>query len=100
MGGALRRPTKFNCGATLQQSSNIFYQKFVKIVSSGGCGEEKGLKGKRNRRSRLRIRSAPLRGASLPTKFFALEIKTKKEDTSGPPARAQNAPLKMKSVIP
>jgi hypothetical protein len=40
--------------ATLQQSSNIFYQKFVKIVSSGGCGEEKGFKGKGNRRSRLR----------------------------------------------
>jgi hypothetical protein len=41
MGGALRRPTKFDCGATLQQSSNIFYQKFLKIVSVGGCGEEK-----------------------------------------------------------
>ena len=61
MGGALRRPTKFDCGAALQQSSNLFYQKFVKIksktyiVSVGGCGEEKGFKGKRNRRSRLRI---------------------------------------------
>jgi len=71
MGGALRRPTKFNCGATLQQSSNIFYQKFLKIVSVGGCGKEKGFKGKGNCHSRLRIRSAPLRGASLSAKFFA-----------------------------
>jgi hypothetical protein len=48
----------FRNSATLQQSSNIFYQKFLKIVSVGGCGEEKGFKGKRNRRSRLR-RSLP-----------------------------------------
>jgi len=33
-------------GATLQQSSNIFYQKFVKFVSSCGCGEEKALQGR------------------------------------------------------
>jgi len=33
MGGALRRPTKFDCGAALQQSSNIFYQKLLKINS-------------------------------------------------------------------
>jgi hypothetical protein len=64
MGGALRRPTKFDCSATLQQSSNIFYQKFLKIVSSGDCGEEKGFKGKGNRRSRLRFRS-PRHSAGL-----------------------------------
>ena len=71
MGGTLRRPTKFDCGATLQQSSNLFprkllsfqgnkeyldlfYQKSVTNHSVGGCGEEKGFKGKGNRRSRLR----------------------------------------------
>jgi len=64
MSGPLRRPTKFDCGAALQQSSNLFYQKFVEINSVGGCGEEKGLKGKRNRRSRLRIRS-PRHSAGL-----------------------------------
>ena len=40
-------PTPISFCATLQQSLNIFYQKFVKIVSVGGCGEEKGgLRGK------------------------------------------------------
>lgn len=56
---------------TLQQSSNLFprkllsfqgnkeyldlfYQKSVTNHSVGGCGEEKGFKGKGNRRSRLR----------------------------------------------
>jgi len=33
---------------------DLFYQKLVEIDSVGGCGEEKGFKGKRNRRSRLR----------------------------------------------
>jgi len=38
----------FNRGATLQQCSDLFYQKLVKIeseittISVGGCGEEKG----------------------------------------------------------
>jgi len=64
MGGPLRRPTKFDCGATLQQSSNIFYQKFLKIDSVGGGGEEKGFKGKRNHRSRLRLCS-PRHSAGL-----------------------------------
>jgi|SRR3989344_4459167 len=78
MGGALRRPTKFDCGAALQQSSNIFYQKFVEINSVGGRGEEKGFKGKGNRRSRLRF-ARPPSVASLPAKFFAPKIKNKKE---------------------
>jgi len=55
MGGAEPCPTKFSCGAALQQSSNLFYQKFLKIDSVGGYGKEKGFKGKGNRRSRLRF---------------------------------------------
>ena len=75
MGGPLRRPTKFDCGAALQQSSNLFYQKFVEINSVGGCGEEKGFKGKRNRRSRRSLSAsgghslAPLCGARFPQNF-------------------------------
>jgi len=78
MGGALRRPTKFDCGATLQQSSNIFYQKFLKIVSVGGCGEEKGFKGKGNRRSRLRICSAAFDGLAS-RKIFRAGNKKRKQ---------------------
>lgn len=76
-------------GATLQQSSNIFYQKFVEIDSVGGCGEEKGFKGKGNRRSRRSLSAssghslAPLRGLAS-RKIFRAENKKQKEDTLGP----------------
>jgi len=95
MGGPLRRPTKFDCGATLQQSSNIFYQKFVEINSVGGCGEEKGFKGKRNRRSRLRIRSPRFAGLAS-RKIFRAGNKKQKVDTLGPPTH----PRVSKKVLP
>jgi hypothetical protein len=91
VGGAEPCPTKFDSGATLQQSSNIFYQKFLKIVSVGGCGEEKGFKGKGNRRSCLRICSAAFGGLAS-RKIFraACELERGKEEkyVVAPPTRA------------
>ena len=85
MGGALRRPTKFDGGAALQQSSNIFYQKFLKIDSVSGCGEEKGFKGKRNRRNRLRFSLSRLAAASLPAKFSRrLKVEGERKNVSLP----------------
>jgi hypothetical protein len=79
MGGALRRPTKFDSGAIFQQCSNIFYQKFIEIVSVGGCGEEKGFKGKRNRRSRLRLSLSPASQGFAFLRNFAREKKGEQE---------------------
>jgi len=68
----------------LSKSSNLFYQKSLTNHSVGVCGEEKGFKGKGNRRRRLRVARPAIRRASLPAKFFATEKKERKEDTFGP----------------
>jgi len=93
MGGPLRRPTKFDCGATLQQSSNIFYQKFVEINSVGSCGEEKGFKGKgiaAAASAGVYSVSAKSGFTGLPAKFFAPNIKEIKRRHAWPtpPIRA------------
>jgi len=94
MGGPLRRPTKFDCGATLQQSSNIFYQKFVEINSVGSCGEEKGFKGKgiaAAASAGVYSVSAKSGFTGLPAKFFApfknKEGEKRKKCVVAPPAR-------------
>lgn len=72
MGGALRRPTKFDCGAPLQQSSNIFYQKFVEInrPASAATARKRGLRGKGIAAAASAFARSASRG-SLPAKFFA-----------------------------
>ena len=101
MGGPLRRPTKFDCGATLQQSSNIFYQKFVEINSVGSCGEEKGFKGKGIAAAAAvypplaDIRSPRFAGLAS-RKIFRAGNKKQKVDTLGPPTH----PRVSKKVLP
>jgi len=61
---------------------DLFYQKFVEINSVGGCGERKGFKGKRNRRSRRSLSASgghslapPFGGARFPQNFSRRKIK-------------------------
>jgi len=56
---------------------DLFYQKSVTNHSVGGCGEEKGFKGKGNRRSRRSL-SAPGR-LSLAPPFGGARKKKKTE---------------------
>ena len=62
----------------LSKSSNLFYQKSLTNHSVGGCGEEKGFKGKRNCRSRLRFRSPRFAGLSYRKIFRAGKKQRKK----------------------
>ncbi len=65
-----QKPESLILELLLSKSSNLFYQKSIKIKrSAGGCGEEKGFKGKRNRRSRLRIARPVIRRPRFPQIF-------------------------------
>ena len=71
MGAANAAPSISQLELLLSKSSNLFYRKSLTNHSIGGCGEEKGVKGKGNRRSRLRIAQPPIRPGSRPPKFLA-----------------------------
>ena len=64
MGVADAAPAISQLELLLSKSSNLFYQKSLTNHSVGGCGEEKGFKGKKNRRSRLRIARPAIRRGS------------------------------------
>jgi len=67
----------FNCGATLQQSSDLFYQKFLKIESkilplpaSAAAARKRGLRGKGIAAAASAFARPAIRRGLLLAKFF------------------------------